>query len=319
MHPLGKVLLFFAIVGSGFAIYYSAKLLDRKQEWMKKADAREKELAEITSKNRANQLIMRTREATLHKVTLGWDRYWNDVRLNVAQLENAPPTVTVGVGNDKRLKEKDRVFLFSVSGEKAETPAEGAPPAGATPEAPAKPAGSSRYLGAFSVTAVAPDAPRSALAVDGRPTPEQLATLNSGSVRVRTLIPAELEMPFKNLQKDILIMDERIAETQGELKTQQTRFESAQAEQTAREKEIEGNAELKGRTLPSEVIDGLIASLAAEEELRNSALELVKSLQTRLKDTVERTAVLRGEIKQLVRSLPQPGSPQSALRELSPR
>ena len=81
MHPLGKVLLVFAIFGSGCAIYFSGKLLDQKQAWMKKAEDREKELAEVTAKNKASQLLKETREAELNRLMLGWDRYWNNIQL----------------------------------------------------------------------------------------------------------------------------------------------------------------------------------------------------------------------------------------------
>lgn len=328
MHTFGKVLLVFVIILSGFAVYFSAKLLDQKRAWMEKAQKREAELADVTAKNRENQLVMHSKEAELHRLTLGWDKMWNNIPLNVAILEDGPPTINVDVGKDKKLIEKQQLYLFRTSGAPAGDataepaaggvpPAEGAAPAaGSTPGA-VKPAGASTYMGPF-VVAGEPQETKSALSPDGRFTPDQIKGLSSGTVRVRTFLPTELILPFTAVQKEMLTVDEQVAATTGELKTQQTRMEAAQAEQSAREKEIEGNPALVGRTLPPEIINGLLATIAAEEEQRNSALELVKSLQTRLKDTVEKTIQLRGEIEQLVQSLPQPRTPQAS-REVSPR
>ncbi len=134
MHPLGKVLLVFTIIGSGCAVYFSAKLLDTKQAWMKKAEDREAELAKITEQIRNNQLLMQTREAELSRLMLGWDRYWNKIPLSVAKLDNAPPTITVNVGADQRLPEKQLLYLFATTDDAA-APAEGAAPAAGAPPA----------------------------------------------------------------------------------------------------------------------------------------------------------------------------------------
>jgi hypothetical protein len=159
---------------------------------------------------------------------------------------------------------------------------------------------------------------RVGLAPEARVTPEQIASWNSGTVRVRTLVPTELEQRFTDLEKQILVVDELITSTQNDIKRHGEQQTVAELELDARQKEIEGNPELKDRTLPAEIKFGLLATLASEEEQRNSALEIVKSLQTRLKDTVERIAAIKTELEQMVRSLPQPAS-QQAQREVSPR
>lgn len=341
MHPIGKVLLGFVLIGCAAAGYMASRTLHVKQAWMRRVEEREQQLADITRTSKANQSLKDAREAELQREMLGWDRYWNNVRLNVANVDpKTPPTIVIGIGSDKGLTPKQRVFLFAEAapaaepaadskpaetppadkpaegGEKpADKPAEGAGPVPAKPAAdPA--AGGKKYLGMFVVTSA--DADRSSLAPDERFTPERLAALTSGTCRVRTLIPTEYEQYFTKLEQQFLVLDETIAANQADIQRHEEQRLVAEEELASRRKEIEGDPAMKGRTLPPEHIDGLLATLATEEEGRNSALELVKSLQTRLKDTVERTAEIRTQLVQLVQSLPQPRE-QQARKEGSPR
>lgn len=283
MHVLGKVLLFFVFAGAAAAVFLSARALEIRSKWMDKAQKLEKQVQD-------NEVALKEKRATLQqtrnefsRVMLGWDRMFpgigGGVQPNgVAQLSVGRPF----------LEDKQVVQLFAVDA-----------------------AGQSLYLGPFKVTALADN--RSGLAANWRVRPGDIPNLPGGvTFRVRTLVPPSYPARFDELEVQLSAADERVAANQRELEAQTAQIQVAEEHLALRLKEINGDADLKGKDLPPEAIEGLLAVIVTEEEARNAALAEDDRLRRRLKEAIDAFNKTRAENGRLANGLPQPSRPSAS-------
>lgn len=280
MHITGKILAWLAVIGCGAAVALTAKALDIRSQWMDVAQKREAEFL-------ANEKQLQTREAEvrelrleLGRVNLGWNRYWNGVRTAVLDQDQGSLTVE-GLGTNRGLAERQIVYAFAPNGD-----------------------GTFTYVGDFKVTTARED--RAALEPNWRVRPGVAQSWRTGDWRIRSLIPAQHQVRFTNLEVELLIADELLTAQRDNVARQQQLTQVAEQHVQLRVGEINGLPDLEGKTLPPEISKGLLTVLADEEDTRNGVLLQVDDLLRKLRETNEGIDRLRALNAQLVASLPQP-------------
>jgi hypothetical protein len=106
----------------------------------------------------------------------------------------------------------------------------------------------------------------------------------------------------------LLIADEYLAAKKDDVVLQTRMLAAANAELDQRMKEINGDPQNEGKELPPEIINGFVATMLDEEELRNAALEAVDRLVHDLKHTTDSIQRIHKINQQLVNTLPQPAT-----------
>lgn len=282
MHTLGKVLMFFVLIGWIAAVILSVKYLDLRNQWMARAQKLEKEYTDNIAQVETRRKTLALKQKELARLMLPWDRYWNNI---AGQVDTSNPKPALDVGTNRGLQEKQQVFLFGLNTD-----------------------GTSTYAGANRVATTRED----------RAQFEPVWRVRAGDVpaattwRVRSMIPAHYETRFNDIEVQFLIAEEDLKSQQRELARQKEAIAVAEEHLQLRIGEINGVKELEGKPLPAEISKGLLTVMVEEEEIRNAALAEVDRLLRSLKDANERFERIRRENSQLVGSLPQPESAPEA-------
>jgi hypothetical protein len=288
MHNSGKAFAWLVLVGCVAATYFSAKALGVRNGWMaaaqKAKETFEKNKADIAAK----ELALELKQKEYDRLMLGWDRYWPDVGTNI-DLNTG--TIRMGIGTNQGLKNGQVVYSYMMNSD-----------------------GSSVYLGDFRVTRIA-DAQADAVPVwRNRPGDLQAAKAAPGKYRIRTLIPNQYQTRFAELDQQILAAEQSIAGHQSALDLQTKLFADAERNLQERLAEIKGNPALEGKDIPDVFIQGLLASLSAEDEARNNALREVDELLHNLKQTKKDFEETLKKNRQLTDSLLQTVPPAVGAR-----
>lgn len=277
MHISGKILAWFVVIGALAAIFMSAKALAIRNAWMEKAQkaeaefiANEKQIAEKTT-------LRDNKRAELARTMLGWDRYWQDVPVNIN-----PQTGAMGIqmGTDRGLQADQVIFVFIP-----------------------QPDGKSVYAGDYKITRIA------AAGAEARPNWRVRAgdiKAANGPVRIRSLIPNQYQTRFGWLGQQLLTAETSVATNQSELARQMQLLTTTDTLIAKRLNEINGDAAQEGKEIPEVYIKGLLTGIVDEEETRSAALREADRLLHELKHTKDEFERIRALNQQLVDSLPQP-------------
>jgi hypothetical protein len=259
MHISGKILAWFVVIGGGAAIFLSAKTLAVRRGWMEQAQKNE-----AAFRQKQEQVATKTRQLSdargnLARTMLGWDRYWADV----TGIVNPQGGLQLSIGSGHGVQPEQLLYVFAVT-----------------------PDGKSTYVGDFKVANVA-DA-QCAVRPNWRVRQGDISVAAQFACRVRTMVPSQYQSRLAVLDQQLLAAEQLVASNQVELERQAQIIARAEALIGERLKEINGDPALQGKPLEPVHIEGLLTSMIAEEELRNTALREADDLARLLKKTRER-------------------------------
>jgi hypothetical protein len=137
--------------------------------------------------------------------------------------------------------------------------------------------------------------------------PGDTAGWQGGNWRWRVMLPSAYPNRFEDLEQNLVRQDERHAARQQTLETQQRLITEANEQLKLREAELVGGPELpKEASLDAEFRDGLVATLEALEEDRNSELVQIDGLRRSVRDLNRKIQTVQSQNRDLVEKLPQP-------------
>lgn len=276
MHRLGVVFIVLIVVGSLAAVALSAKLLSVRNSWAKSvADLRaknEQNAQEIAEKQRRLQQM----RGELARTMLGWDKYWTDVDIGLANLdEGIVQSGNLGRNHGLGVPERPEqpvVFLFRP-----------------TPE--------SQFVFAGPFQAIEIRENQAAFQATWRVRSGEPQSWSSGSWRVRSLVPSSRVDRFMELQGKLTLADELLAQKERNVSLQDQLIATAQRDLIFRTEELIGGGEQPGEA-------GLLSAIEAEERERNAALAEVDRLRRELNTAVARRKSLIQQNLKLANQLP---------------
>lgn len=261
MHISGKILAFLTVLLAIGAMALGAKVTQIRSRWMETVQKREAEVAKNDQQIAELTEKLNLLTAELRRTMLPWDRYWSPVP---AALQNpATGEVQANIGTANGLKENMALHGFVKQGD-----------------------GSFLYCGQFKVRRV--NEGNATLDPDWRYRPDEGQLWQGREWRFWTLIPVGNLPRFVQLEDQFIRGDQLLQERTNELDRQKKLLELASAQLALRIGEINGFEDLKGRTLPPEMVDGFLTTLVNEEELRNALLVEVDQLRRDLLETNEK-------------------------------
>ena len=307
MHWTGRTLVWFVAISWVAALYFSARVVYTRGEWMVSVQKDEATILARKADIAKERKLLAERQSELLREMTGWDHYWTGVQSGQAnpqgvfQIQNRDAS-----GAPVILAADQFVYVF--------TPGENA---------------TLNYIGQFKVSAAQQGQstltptfklrfqdPLAAYPsgldivkqdVQGRvKNHEDLVDWKlGGPIRIRTMIPSSHIGRMTKGEVDLQIADERLMDMARQYDHQVAMVEAAKLQVARRTAEIIEPMDLEGKDLPPEIKDGLIKTLIAEEEARNAALIQADDLRHRLKATNDRFDAVRKENVELEKTLPR--------------
>jgi hypothetical protein len=276
MHVSGKIFAFLTVLCGIGALVMSSKAIQVRTRWMEVVQKREAEVKKNDEDIAAREAKLNLTTGELRRTLLPWDRYWSPVPAAVANP--ATGELQANIGTSAGVKENMQLHAFAKLAD-----------------------GSFLYAGPFQVKRV--NEATCNLEPDWRYRDSEGANWPRGEWRFRTVVPAQYPLRFTQFESEFIRADQLFAERTNELARQQTLLQMAQEHLALRIGEINGFDDLKGRTLPPEMIDGYLTTLVSDEEARNTLLVEVDSLRRQLLDTNNQISSLLEENSQLQQAL----------------
>jgi hypothetical protein len=276
MHVSGKIFAFLTVLCGIGALVMSSKAIQVRTRWMEVVQKREAEVKKNDEEIAAREAKLNLTTAELRRTLLPWDRYWSPVPAAVANP--ATGELQANIGTSAGVKENMQLHAFAKLAD-----------------------GSFLYAGPFQVKRV--NEATCNLEPDWRYRDNEGANWPRGEWRFRTVVPAQYPLRFTQFESEFIRADQLFAERTNELTRQQTLLQMAQEHLALRIGEINGFDDLKGRTLPPEMIDGYLTTLVSDEEARNTLLVEVDALRHQLLDTNDQIRSLLEENSQLQQAL----------------
>jgi len=298
MHILGKVLIGFTLLGSGFAIYLSAKLINNRNHWTSQIDkvSEQAENLAIDLADKKSRLeAIKTEYEAVYKP---WGYTWDSV--NVTVRDPQAGTIAAAIGTNNRLT---------------------APAGGVSADLHAfqvNPDGSSTYIGEFAATTVQVD--QAAFQPTWPLRPLKPGELNNnateaqnwrnGAWRFRSLIPSSYETNFPIMYEDLSNTDQNLEEQRKILQIQEKLLAYTENSLKKRQEELIGTAdaqqaEADKAKLPIEFSAGLIAAIEDEQAKRNTTQTEINRLRRQMEDSRQRLTQLIENNVQMEKKLPK--------------
>jgi hypothetical protein len=283
MHFLGKILLFFVMIGAAAATALTAKLLQVRNSWTKQVAAateiNAKQAKELQEKERA---VLVAREE-LQRDLVTWDKGWD-----LVTVAATPDGIQLQVGSDQGLKARG---VDNATGD---------PPTVHAFEIAAD--GTSKYHGGFQVRSVQQNSAEAVPVSRLLPGESDSWNLNA-KWRFRQFVePATIARTVE--------LDRAMRQGQADLAVQQSNLDKLKNEQLAAAGEALAtrNADLvgDGNATPPKV--GLLRRIEFEDERRNAVVREVDALRRMVKGAFARLQELKAENDRLAGALPGAGA-----------
>ncbi len=290
MHILGKVLLWFVLLGGIASVVLTGRMLQVRAGWTKKADIVEAQYNAAEVKRVALRKTLGEAKAELDRTNFGWNRYWNQVQAAVDD-PNAG-TLRLNVGTLQGLKQDQTIYAFQPN------------PDGTTHS----------YVGPFKITAIQENASALAPGWSFRPSEPMDSWKPGPGWRFREEIPVADKVAFSDLDVAFTSADNKLVDKQKNLTAQENLAAAAQLHLDLRKGELNGDPNLdnlRGK-LPQEMVDGLVIAIKDAEEERNAALNEVDQLRRDLRNSYLKFQSLQAANSRLSQSLPGAKVPVSA-------
>lgn len=281
MHISGKILAWMAVAGAAAAVVLTARTLELRGGWIQELE----ELQEQNQKN-AQDIAATEKEVERLKRELNenlrrWGRYWTGVEINAGadgRLTSSTWGTNAGLGVPQN-GEPPVVYAFQPADD------------------------GYQYVGEFRATTLREN--RAALQLTRQARPGETSDWQSGRWHFRTLIAPSYHSRFSTLHKRLAVARESVERARSNLNDQQELLQHAQNQLEVRKQELFGQEDDPQKP-------GLVARLHQAEEKRNTTLAEVDDLRHALKQAVAARNRLIQENRQLVGTLPQPQSAETA-------
>lgn len=280
MHWSGKVFAWLLIPLVLTATVLSAKLVKVRNSWTAKVEKTKKEYLAVAPKVEEAKLAYT-------RVIGDWQRATQMGAFDIAQttIQNANAgTLTVAIGSTKGVAQGKSLHGFEI-----------------------RPDGSAIYRGEF--TAVTVREGESSLQPNWRLRPGDTDGWQPGNWRWRLVIPSAYPNLFADMQQRLLQQDELFADRTQTLDIHEKLIMDAKAQLKLREAELVGGPELQqDAALDPEFRQGLVATLEALEEERNSELIAIDRLRRSVRQLNRSIQDTQAANRELVNKLPRPAA-----------
>ncbi len=274
MHVLGKVLTGFVIIGALAALGLTAKMLDVRGSWLKKASELKEENIANAAKIDELEAKLRAKRSELARVQIGWGQSWNlpqPPTVNPSGLVAAPIGTNQGVRAPDENNPAPVLYLFR----------------------PDQQTGM-KYVGPFKAQTVRDN--QLGMMPTWTTRPDEVTGWQSGGAgtwRIRSMVPSFAVSRFADLYADLTTSDETLSAKQENLARHNQLLAEAEAQQKVRQQELLGGIDVPPATeLPPEFTEGLVKAVEDEEEARNKLLAQVDQLRRELQQKRARLLTL---------------------------
>lgn len=287
MHITGKIFAALVVLAGLGATILTAKLVTVRNSWTAKTQSFEtnfkKGTEEVVQARQQRLLVL----AELERLNRDWGtdfRSPGGVPTQILQV--ADGRLEVGLGSNVGVKEKQIIHGFEIQADNTTI-----------------------YRGPFEVMAGV-QAERCAATPKWRLRPGEPGTWQAGRWRWRSAVPAGYSKRFDDQGINFTRSDETLADRSASLAIQGRLLTETKAALQRRTAELVGGAELpQEESLPQEFRLGLVATLEASEEERNSVLVEIDDLRRQVRAARDDVQRLHQENLKLTAQLPQAATP----------
>ncbi len=282
MNVWGKVLAVMVVIAGLASMVLTAKLITVRNSWTAKAQAFVKNYADASKQTRE---AAEQRQLVLHELERMNREWGTDFRaaggVPTQLLSPAEGRLEVGLGLGAGLAEKQLIHGFEIKAD-----------------------GTSVYRGPYVVFGP-PQAERSAVQPLWRIRPGEPGEWQAGRWRWRSSIPAGYSQHFDELMANFTKEDETLADRKASSAIQDKLIADATLALARRQAELVGGDELpKDEIVPPEFRLGLVSTLEAAEEERNSVLLEIDALRRQVRAARDAVVQLQQDNLALTAKLP---------------
>ena len=282
MNVWGKVLAVMVVIAGLASMVLTAKLITVRNSWTAKTQSFAKNYADAAKQTRE---ASEQRQLVLHELERMNREWGTDFRaaggVPTQLLNPADGKLEVQLGVGAGLQEKQLVHGFEIKAD-----------------------GSSVYRGPYSVFGP-PQAERSAMQPAWRIRPGEPAEWQAARWRWRSSIPSGYSEQFDKLMGDFTRSDEALADRNASIAIQDKLIADATLALQRRQAELVGGEELpKDESIAPEFRLGLVSTLEATEEERNSVLLEIDALRRQVRDARDAVVQLQQQNVALTQKLP---------------
>jgi hypothetical protein len=308
MNTPGKVCLALTIILLGVGIYLGGRLGNYANSWSTKLRDGKAASQKAVADNTKTLLDLRTAQAELNRLKLGWGHEWTFLPGNnvggVQAVGNTLGLTGLGSGEPALAPRQVQVdgreqlivptiHVFALDGQ-----------------------GGSSYTGEFRVVPERLQEAAAILEPTWQVTPQEIATWTfPNGVRLRTLVPPGERSAVEGLNQAIRRTREQYAETQAAVNAQKQLLEAAQKQLDTRKSELLGDPAAKEIEDRPEFSKGLVQALEDLEEERNAAQVAVDGLRRAIKSAADARTMIVQQLNEVVSRLPEPQSRVSQRQE----
>ena len=326
MHPLGKVFAWFIVLGAAGALALSARAHQVRTSWIARFERSLSEYEPLVPKVATQRRELAEAERQLAAAQRGWGLAWDGAGVRSSRRDvNNDGVQDVVLETDQR----DTPGLIWRGGQNNAIPPVMYVFQTVTVAEPASPG----QLDAYLAGDLSPEESSAVVAkLPSRFVGGFRATKQDGGVwtwkpnwrvragefdgwqqaagwRLRTLVPADRKNRFSNIDIDLTLADQALADKKFVRGEKQRIDSEADKQLVLRRAELTGDDlppildRYKGR-IPDFMINGLVEAIAGAEERRNEALDAIDQLRRTLKFSRDRLDLLRQQNRTLSSSLP---------------
>lgn len=282
MNVWGKVLAVFVVIAGLASMALTAKFITVRNSWAAKTQPFAKNYVTAAADLRTTTA---QRNAVLHELEVMTREWGTDFRAAggrpTQMLAPAEGRLEVGLGTGSGLQEKQLLHGFELKAD-----------------------GSSIYRGPFTVFGP-PQAERAAMQPAWRIRPGEPAGWQAGQWRWRSSVPSGYTQHFDEVMLNFTRSDETLADRRASLAVQDRLVAEATLALQRRQAELVGGEELtKEENVAPEFRLGLVSTLEATEEERNSVLLEIDALRKKVRAARDAVLRLQQENTLLVQKLP---------------
>ena len=278
MHWSGKVFAYLLVVTVLLAMIFTAKTVKVRNFYAAKLVKVKKDYTDVAPK------VVQAQSAADHALA-EWHRateFWGPFEVRQTVVNPADGSVAVELGSNQGIRQGQWLYGFQAMQD-----------------------GSVVYRGDFVADVVREG--NSSLKPNWRVRPGDTEGWQTGPWRWRLMLPPSYPSRFDELEQDLLLEDEVLAERQKTLGDEAVLVQTAKDQLKLREAELVGGPELpKEEKLDQEFREGLVAAMETVEEDRNAQLLVIDQKRRSVRKLAQEIKEVEDENRALVEKLPQP-------------
>ncbi|MFO1022449.1 MAG: hypothetical protein U0903_17395 [Planctomycetales bacterium] len=289
MHVLGKVFLWLNFLLCLAAFFFTTRMFEIRNSWLKQSAVLEKQYNEGVDKLAQAKNQRANLQADLERTTQPWGSYWTGIKVGINPIGNDQATLTANLGTPQ-------IAQVDVNGTAVNPVLHAFQPVPGKPEM--------QYVGEFRVENLQPG--QSMLVPTRLLRPGEVQRWTAGdNWHFRAYIPNADEALFNSQEIQLMLGLERLNTRHQQLQRLNEMMAQTQKVLKLRVGEIEGFSDLneKKDVLPPENVQGLLKTIQDEESARNALAADVQKLREELFETQKSFDEIRELNAQLMEQL----------------